>query len=460
MRIDTTVSYTSLGPALEKVFGLAAAKAYALDRTWEPNRGAPVFTVAGKYASRGWTEWTHGFQYGIPLLIFEATGQPEFLVLGRRRTLERMPIHLTHTGVHDHGFNIVSTYGALYRLIASGRIPHQAWEKTTYETALKCSGAVQASRWSTTRDGHGFVYSFNGPHSLFCDTIRSMRSLALAHSLGQTLRTENDVEVSLFDRLIRHVTTTAKFNVYYGEGRDCYDRPGRVAHESIFNPKDGNYRCPSTQQGYSPFSTWTRGHAWILCGAAELLNWLDQTLLSKGEPEEDQPSNTQKSELDSFRELLLRMAKVTADFYLSGLTALDGIPYWDDGAPGLSQMPDWRERPADPSNRYEPVDSSAAAIAAQGLLRLGLLLNKQAYIQAALTVAQTLMKEPYLSTDENHQGLLLHTVYHRPNGWDYIPKDSQIPCGESCLWGDYHLLELALLILRLSQNEPPYRFFV
>ena len=62
---------------------------------------------------------------------------------------------------------------------------------------------------------------------------------------------------------------------YYGEGRDSYDVRGRVAHESIFNMNDGDYRCPNSQQGYSPFTTWTRGLAWIMCGYAEQLEFLD-----------------------------------------------------------------------------------------------------------------------------------------------------------------------------------------
>ena len=63
--------------------------------------------------------------------------------------------------------------------------------------------------------------------------------------------------------------------MYYGEGRDAYDLPGRVAHESIFNSEDGSYRCPGTQQGYSPFSTWTRGLAWAILGFAEELEFLE-----------------------------------------------------------------------------------------------------------------------------------------------------------------------------------------
>ena len=47
-----------------------------------------------------------------------------------------------------------------------------------------------------------------------------------------------------------------------------------MAHESIFNVNDGTYRCPGTQQGYSPFSTWTRGLAWAILGFAEQLEFL------------------------------------------------------------------------------------------------------------------------------------------------------------------------------------------
>src|SRR5919108_427820 len=92
-------------PALHRVFELSAQKIQSIENTWRPEDGAPVFTVDGTYRSRGWTEWTQGFQFGAPLLQFDATGDREFLELGRSRTLERMAPHLTHTGVHDHGFN-------------------------------------------------------------------------------------------------------------------------------------------------------------------------------------------------------------------------------------------------------------------------------------------------------------------------------------------------------------------
>jgi hypothetical protein len=112
------------------------------------------------------------------------------------------------------------------------------------------------------------------------------------------------------------------------------------------------------------------------------------------------------------------------------------------------------------------VDSSAAAIASQGLLRLGNYLKGKGgieagdrYWQAGLCVIDTLLNEPYLSTDANHQGLLLHSIYHRPNGWDFVPQGSKIPYGESSMWGDYHIREVCLYLQRIINKENYYTFF-
>src|SRR5262249_59765126 len=109
------------------------------------------------------------------------------------------------------------------------------------------------------------------------DTIRSLRSLALGYVLGQPLMDEQDATVNLLERLVHHARATARYNVYFGRGRDRYDVRGRVAHESLFNVANGTYRGPSTQQGYSPFSTWTRGLAWAMLGFTEQAEFV-QTL--------------------------------------------------------------------------------------------------------------------------------------------------------------------------------------
>jgi hypothetical protein len=98
------------------------------------------------------------------------------------------------------------------------------------------------------------------------------------------------------------------------------------------------------------------------------------------------------------------------------------------------------------------VDSSAAAVAAQGLLRLGRVLGEERYSNAGLVVCDTLFSPPYLSENPAHQGLILHSVYHRPNGWNAGP-------GESSMWGDYHAREVALYLLRMAEDKPYLRFW-
>lgn len=455
IKADETITPGNLNNKLKKFWQYSGEKIELIEKEYDTSKGSPVFTVQGKYTTRGWTEWTQGFQYGSAILQFDATGENKFLEYGRKKTLEVMAPHISHTGVHDHGFNNVSTYGNLLRLMHENKIPFNEWEKNLYVLALKISGAVQAGRWTKIKDG-GYIHSFNGAHSLFVDTIRSVRALILSYSLGHILQSEGDQKISLLDRAVQHLTTTAKYSVFYNEGRDIYDAWGRTAHECVFNVADGNYRCPNSQQGYTGFSTWTRGLAWAMCGFAEELEWFDTISEKEIQPVIDKPA---------FLSLLLKGAKATCDFYIAH-TPTDGVPYWDTGAPHLNQIGNYLDKPADPFNDFEPVDSSAAAIAAQGLLRLGKYLadrgdesNGKRYQQAGLTVMNTLLNEPYLSTKPGHQGLLLHSVYHRPNGWDYVPQGSKIPYGESSMWGDYHIREAALYLQRIINKETYYTFF-
>lgn len=455
MQIRNDLTAATLQPKIDRLWQLSAEKIQLINKEYDNSKGTPVFTVNGKYTLRGWTEWTQGFQYGAEVLQFDATGDTAFLDSARKNTVSNMASHVGHFGVHDHGFNNVSTYGNLLRLMNEGRIEENEWERNFYEIALKISGAVQAKRWTNTKNGQGFIHSFNGPHSLFVDTIRSVRALMVSHLMGHGLMGENDVKTSLLERGTLHSIATANYSVYYGEGRDSYDLWGRTAHESIFNTNDGNYRCPNSQQGFSGFTTWTRGLAWAMVGFAEQLESLASF------KDEDLATLGGRAQIE---EIYLKAAKATCDFYIEN-TAADGIPYWDTGAPLIHKLGDYTSRTSDPYNEFEPIDSSAAAIGAQGLLRLGKYLESKGqqeegkkYWQAGLTAVDSLFAEPYLSTDPTHQGLILHSIYHRPNGWDNIPAGHKIPNGESSMWGDYHAREVALYLDRINKGLPYYSY--
>jgi hypothetical protein len=383
IKIDYNLKPTDLNSKLKNFWELSGQKIQSIEQNYDVSKGSPVFTKKGEYTTRGWTEWTQGFQYGSAILQFDATGEQEFLEIGRKNTLNVMAPHVSHIGVHDHGFNNVSTYGNLLRLMREGKITFNEWEKNFYELSLKISGAVQASRWTSLTSSSlsqrneasvaehnrsaGYIHSFNGAHSLFVDTIRSCRALVLSHRLGHVFQGEGDIKINMLDRALQHIKATADYSVFYGEGRDSYDIWGRTAHESVFNVKDGNFRCPNSQQGYTGFSTWTRGLAWAMCGFPEELEFLE---------------TLEDAELEAFggrasiENYMLKAAQATCDFYIEH-TPIDGIPYWDTGAPNLHKLGDYLSQKANPYNDFEPVDASAAAIGSQGLLRLGRYLMKK-----------------------------------------------------------------------------------
>ena len=95
------------------------------------------------------------------------------------------------------------------------------------------------------------------------------------------------------------------------------------------------FRSRSTQQGYSPFSTWTRGLAWAMLGYAEELEFLATI------DDASFASSVGLNKADVVR-TFEQAAVATCDHYIERCAARDGIVYWDEGAPGLAKLGDWR----------------------------------------------------------------------------------------------------------------------
>jgi unsaturated chondroitin disaccharide hydrolase len=205
-------------------------------------------------------------------------------------------------------------------------------------------------------------------------------------------------EAGFREAAVRHLQATSKYLL-----RD----DGSTYHTFHFDVETGRPLRGSTAQGYSDTSCWARGQAWGIYGLCLNFHYLRD------------PS-------------LLEAAARLADYYLERLPD-DLVPYWD-----LSIQDPGEER-----------DSSAAAIAASGLLELAACLavsdgRRRRYEEAALAMALSLVRGYVAAGSRGTNGILLHAVYDKPSGKGV---------DESCVWGDYFYMEL---LARLALPRAPY----
>ena len=271
---------------------------------------------------------------------------------------------------------------------------------------------------------------------------------------------EGDKPISLLGRLLQHAEATARYNVYFGKGRDTYDVRGRVAHESIFNLNDGAYRCPSSQQGYSPFTTWTRGLAWVICGYAEQLEFLATPAGARPSPAwatRDQVLARFLRGRRGHRRLLHRQhARPTAS------------PTGTPARPGLAQLGDYLGRARRPVQR---------ARARRQLRRRHRRPGPAPPRQLPRRARRGRQGQP-LPAGRPHRGPhalrralpLAPTPTTRaccctpsttgPTAGTTCPTAARSPAANRRMWGDYHARELALLLLRQAENRPYLKFFL
>ena len=461
IELDKNLTPPDLAAEARAVLG-AVGRVHRGDRGELPARlgVARVHRRTAATRRKGWTEWTQGFQYGSALLQFDATGDERFLELGRERTVAR-------DGAASHARRrprprLQQRQHVRQPLAADERRPRST--PTTVGAAVLRARAQSERRRAGRALGEdratapGYIYSFNGPQSLFVDTIRSCRALALAHQLGHVLMGERDERISLLQRLVEHATTRPATTSGTAKSRDAYDVAGRTAHESVFNTNNGDYRCPSTQQGYSPFSTWTRGLAWAMLGFAEQLEWL----ATRGDDELDRIGGRDADRSDvpesGPRDLRLLHPR-NADLRRALLGHRRARPR---EARRLSRPAGRSVQRPRAGRQLGRRDRRARPAAARALPRPRAAAKPK---RASATSKPASPSSTRCSTSRTcrptsqHEGLILHSVYHRPNGWDYIPPGRKVPCGESSMWGDYHAREVALYVERLAENAPYYTFF-
>ena len=78
IRINHELKASDLKDKLTRFWELSAKKIKLIETNYDESKGSPVFTINGRYSTRGWTEWTQGFQHGSSLLQYDATGEKSF----------------------------------------------------------------------------------------------------------------------------------------------------------------------------------------------------------------------------------------------------------------------------------------------------------------------------------------------------------------------------------------------
>ncbi len=342
----------------------------------------PTVDEGAGYQLKDNDSWLSGFWTGLLWLAYRSTGDESL----RRHAESLLPSFETRLRERVH---ITHDLGFLFLLSARAQ-----WQLAGDE------GARGLALWAADElmrryrpEGHyiqawGAIGSPEEGGRFIIDSMMNLPLLFWA--------TDQTGDERYHDIGYRHTQTSLRFLV----------RPdGSSYHTYLFDPGASRPIGPRTHQGYADDSLWSRGQAWTIYGFAVAAEWCREECF-----------------LDASRRAALR--------FLAELPA-DGLPWWDLRLP-------------EDAPHY--LDSSAAAIAAGGLLRLSRLTGEDEtgeFRIAARTLLESLVARCFQTTSES-QGLLRHGALHVPRGWAV----------DSCIiFGDYFFLEA---LLALEEDAPDF----
>ncbi len=361
---------------------------YAQEQVWnlvERNPGFyPMYTENGRWKHSG-ESWTHWCDGFLPGMMWI------FYSRTRQERWQDQAIRYTLTLEPRKFDRTVHDLGFLFWST------YKRWYDLTGDPTLNevvvTAGKTMGLRF---KDKGNYLCSFVGPESIFIDIMMNVGIIFYA-----ALQTG---DVDLLQKAHRHCLTTRRYLVR-GDGS--------TAHEGIFNLETGEFIRQSTHQGWRGDSAWARGLAWSLYGFTTAFTLTGETKY-------------------------LATARQCADFYLESTSFAPDAPF----GPGIP--------PNDFNDPREPFlpESSAAAIAASGLLDLASQVDdqdsRQKYRDTALTILETLTGPGYLAQGRSGwEGILLHGIYHLNKG---------LGVDESVMWGEYFFVEAMVKALSILER--------
>lgn len=359
----------------------------AVDRnlTWFGDAFPMPSSQGGVYKAMDNTEWTNGFWTGMLWLAYELSGAARYRDAALAHVRSFHARQAERINVNHHDL------GFLYSLscVAGHRLTGEP---------LAAEAALGAARLLLQRylPGAGIIQAWGelsdpaqrGRMIIDCNLNLPLLYWASDYTGDPAFRAAAD----------RHIEAAA---------RHIVRADGSTFHTFFFDPASGAPLHGKTHQGHADDSCWARGQAWGISGFPLVYR-------HNGDAR------------------LIDLAKVLSNYYLNRLPA-DGICHWDLVF----------------TSGPEPRDSSAAAIAACGLLELARQLPladplRATYQRAAAGMVRTLAADYADTSGTPGAGLLKHAVYHKPNG---------VGVDEACIWGDYFYLEA---LVRLTRTWRPY----
>jgi unsaturated chondroitin disaccharide hydrolase len=330
--------------------------------------------------------WTTSFWPGVLWLAYELTSEERYKVAAERHVTSFMQRVAAGVDVDTHDL------GFLYTL--SCVVPaRQTGDLRAREAALRAAERLMARFLEPA----GIIQAWGdlgNPRERGRTIIDSLMNTSLLYWAGGVTGEER------FSSAAHRHTSQLRDNIIRADGT--------TFHTFYWNPETGEPLRGATEQGQSDGSCWARGQAWGIYGFA---------------------LNYRHTEDESF----LHAATTCADYFLDHLPS-DRVAYWDlEFSDGSGQ-----ER-----------DSSAAAVAASGLLELANCLppgpSTDRYRTEAAAILESLMAAYSTAAAADSNALLLRGVYDKPKG---------VGVNEGTLWGDYFYLEA--LTRHVAPDWVPY----
>ncbi len=363
----------------------AIARVRANMKVYGPGLYPAPSSVGQRYPALPNIEWTSSFWPGMLWLSFELTGETAFRDAGLAQISDFRRRLDERIAVDTHDLGFLYTLSCV-----------SAWRLVGLEearrTALKAATLLIGRYYETA----GIIQAWG---DLEDPAQRGRIIIDCAMNLPLLFwATEQTGDPYYREAATRHLSAA---------NEHLLRADGSSYHTYHFDTENGTGLRGSTVQGSSDSSCWSRGQAWGVYGLCLGFRYIQ-------DPD------------------LLELAARLAHYFLNR-TPADWICYWD-----LSFSSGPEER-----------DSSAAAIAACGLLELAGHLpvadtRRRLYENAAAHIAASLATSYATSGEGEANGLLAHAVYDKPSGKGV---------DESCIWGDYFYLEL---LARLQLPWKPY----